>query len=139
MIVAIIEPDLYNWTTELQERLRDVLCNLVVRQGAFIFLFANVGDFEDYCYEIVTKLKKRFPYVERHYYHGGCDYDKGYVDYMADLYDNLHFPPMGAQLSQHMRTCTMIDICDILVTCGAVWAEEYALKKKKRIINIFQQ
>ena len=138
MIVAFIEPDKFERTAWIAERLRDVITKLVVNDGAFVFLFSNAGQFDDDCYTIVSQLKKHYSYIERHYFHGGCDYDVGYVNYMAEFYDRLHFPPKGITLSQHMRTCTMIDMCDVMVTCGAVWAVEYAQKKKKLVINLLK-
>lgn len=136
MIVAIIEPDKYEWTEGIVARLQDVITKLVVKDGAFVFLFTNAGQFDDDCYTIVTKLKKYYPYIERHYYHASCDYDVGYVDWMSGYYDSVHFPEKGFVISPHMRNSTIVDICDVLVTCGAASAVEYARKKKKRIINI---
>ena len=139
MIVAFIEPKEYTRTAVIAEKLQDVITKLVVKDGAYIFLFSNAGQFDDDCYEIVSKLKKHYPYIERHYYHGTFDYDKGYVDWMSEFYDTVNFPPMGFVISPHSRDCLMIDICEVLVTCGATSAIEYARKKKKRIINLLEQ
>ena len=109
MIVAIIEPDNYVRTAESMMRMRDVIVRLVVNYGANTFLFGNVGQFERDCYEFVSRLKALNDSIERHYFHGGFDYD------------------------------SMIDKCDVVVTCGAALSVEYAHKKQKRVINIFEK
>ena len=139
MIVAFIEPKEYTRTAAIAEVLQDVITRLVVKDGACIFLFSNAVQFDHDCYEIVSKLKKRYPYIERHYYHGSCDYDKGYVDWMSDFYDNVHFPAKGVVISSHLRDYTMIDMCDVLVTCGAMWAVEFAQKMKKQVIDLLEK
>ena len=136
MIVAFIEPDKYERTTETTARLRDVIRNLVVNDGARVFLFANAGFFDNDCYTIVSQLKAQHPYIERHYFHGGCDYDVGYVDWMANHYDKVHFPTKGVARPDYLRNSVMIDKCDTLVSHGAVSAVEYARRKQKRVIIV---
>lgn len=138
MIVAFIEPDNYERTSRIIEKLQNGITKLVVKDGIHIFLFSNAGQFDDDCYEIVSKLKSRYPYIERHYYHGCCDYDRGYVAWMSTFYDNVHFPPKGFVISHYLRDCTMVDICDVILTCGEAAAVEYARKLKKQVINIFE-
>ena len=139
MVVAFIEPMEYERTSQILEKLQDVITKLVVKDCVHIFLFSNAGQFDDDCYTVVSKLKKRYPYIERHYYHGGCDYDNGYVDWMSEFYDFVHFSAKGLVISSHLRNCIMIDLCDVVVTCGAISTVEYARKKKKRIINLIEQ
>ena len=136
MIVAFIEPDEYERTARIAEKLKDVITKLVVNSGACVFMFTNAGQFDDDCYTIVSKLKKHYPYIERHYYHGSCDYDVGYVNWMSLSYDSVHFPEKGFVLLPHMRNCAMIDMCEVVVSCGVSQALEYARTKKKRVINI---
>ena len=139
MVVAFIEPKEYTRTAVIAEKVQDVITKLVIKDGAYIFLFSNAGQFDDDCYEIVSKLKKRYPYIERHYYHGTFDYDRGYVDWMSEFYDFVHFSAKGLVISSHLRNCIMIDLCDVVVTCGAMSTVEYARKKKKRIMNLIEQ
>ena len=139
MIVAFIEPKEYIRTAVIAEVLQDVITKLVIKDCAHIFLFSNAGQFDDDCYTVVSKLKKCYPYIERHYYHGSCDYDSGYVDWMSNFYDYVHFQPKGFVISSYLRDCLMIDVCDVMVTCGAMSSVEYARKKKKRVINLLEQ
>ena len=136
MIVAFIEPEKYEPTAKSRLCIQEIITKLVIKYGAFVFLFSNAGQFDDDCYSIVTKLKKYYPYIERHYYHGSCDYDVGYVDYMSEFYDEVHFPKQGVVLPSHLRFRAMIDVSDVVITCGTMWAVDYANNKKKRVIDI---
>ena len=150
MTVAIIGVDEYVWTTALAIRAWRTLAKLVVREGANIFLFNNGGQFDRECWTIVSQLKTRHSEIERHYHHGGCDYDVGYVDYISEFYDKVVFPQMGIPLRCYLRDRQMIDKCDVLVTwClyedlhaeqknPAALAILYAQYKKKRVINLYQ-
>ncbi|MCH5157392.1 MAG: hypothetical protein J1G02_05935 [Clostridiales bacterium] len=139
MIVAFVEPDEYEQKAWIVEKLQDVITQLVIKEGAIVFMFTNAGNFDGDCYTIVSRLKKYYPYIERLYFHGGCDYDVGYVNWMSEFYDNLHFPEKGVVISSHMRDCAMIDMCTVVVTCGSAPSVEYARQKKKRVINIYKK
>lgn len=148
MIVAFIEPDRYEPTAAILLRLRDVIGNLVMNNGAYVFMFTNAGPFDNDCYTVVSQFKKLHPDIERHYFHGVFDYDVGYVDWMASHYDRVHFPPKGIVFPGNLRNCSMIDKCDVVVTCYngdqsqavhksvATLAVEYAQSKGRRVINV---
>ena len=149
MTVAFIGFDKYARTVALRIGLQVVINNLIVNEGAKTFLFNNGGYFDSDCYSIVSQLKKRYPHIERHYYHGGFDYDVGYVDWMKEHYDKVYFPPMGIPYPRYLRDRKIIDACEVLVTCydndqlqaekmsATALAVEYALIRKKKVINLY--
>lgn len=149
MTVAFIGSDNYTQTSLLAIRMWEVVANLVVEEGADVFLFSNANFYEHICWEIVSQLKMNYSNIERHYHHGGFDYDIGYVDYLKEFYDNLFFPKMGVPLPRYLRNRAMIDKCDVLITyCSneELHAEQksltalaivYAREKNKRVVNLF--
>ena len=149
MVVAFIEADKYERTAALAIRAWNVLSKLVVEEGADVFLFNNEGPFDNDCWLIVSQLQMLYPNIQRHYYHGGCDYDVGYVDYMSDSYDKVIFPEQGSPFPSNLRDRAMIDRCDVVLTycnnkqmqserkSGGALAVELARKMKKRVINLF--
>ena len=149
MIVAIIGSNECDRSAFLAMRTWEVLTKLVTNEGANIFLFNNGGQFDSDCWEVVSQLKMRTSKIERHYYHGGFDYDVGYVSYMKEFYEKVFFPEKGIPLRSHLRNRKMIDECDVLVTyyydlqleeepkAPVALAVEYAREKKKRIINLY--
>ena len=136
MIVAFIEPDDYFPTAKMTIRLWEVISSLVEKENAKVFLFTNAGYFDQGCFKIVSQLKMLHPNIERHYYHGCFDYDVGYVHWMSDIYDKVHFPPMGFPLPSSTRNKMVVDKCDVVVTCGVASAAEYAKRINKRVINV---
>lgn len=149
MVVAIIGSNDYNRSSSMAIRMWSIIGRLVVKDGDNIFLFSNANSFDKDCWEIVSQLKMHFN-VERHYIHGGCDYDVGYVDNLSEFYDELYFPEKGIVFPCYLRDRAMIDKCDVLVTyCdneqlqterknSVALAVAYAMQKKKRVINLFE-
>ena len=146
MVVAFIGVDNHQRTAKLAIQIWKTLTALL-NEGANNFLFNNDNDLDRDCRVVVSQLKKRHPKIKMHYYHGIFDYDVGYIDWMKEFYDEVH-PPKGIPLKRYFRNCAMIDKCDVLVTyCTndelqsesksfTAVAIEYALYKKKRVINL---
>lgn len=58
-----------NRTPELQERLKQILCELI-ENGVTVFIFGDHSEFDTLCYETVTRLRETYPlafeYAKRH-------------------------------------------------------------------------
>jgi len=52
---------------ELKVSLRETFVDLITNKSVSIFYFGGFGQFDDLCWEIVTELKKEFPYIKRIY------------------------------------------------------------------------
>ena len=140
----------------LEKRLTDTVISLIERESADTFYFGSKSEFDDLCLEVVTSLMGRYPHVRRIYVRSMYEcVDKSYEQYLLTLYDETFFPDevKGAgALSYVVRNRVMIDESDLLVTyldenycerlrrnSGTKVAVEYATKKKKRIINVFEK
>lgn len=55
-------------TEELQERVRNVIVNLIENHGVKVFLFGSRSDFDSLCHSIVTDLRETYPEIERRAY-----------------------------------------------------------------------
>lgn len=144
--------------TALKERLTDIVTTLIVEENAVTFLFGSRSEFNEICYDVVSRLKESYPNVRRVYVRAEYDYEKKYTDYLLSGYEETFFPDKvrgAGTLSYVVRNQVMVDMCDILVTycdvnyqpprknipkkSGTVMAMLYAEKKKKRIINLISQ
>jgi len=126
--------------------------DFIVNKNVGIFLFCGFGDFDDFCHEIITELKKKYPYIKRVYV---CEFYK-YIekpskrpkwlkdeDFEAFEYYEMNYTGIYKRI--YFRNCEIIDHSDYCVFCvdetveysGAKKALEYAKKKKKNLINIF--
>lgn len=153
MIVAVVGHRKIEKTEELEWILERAIIGLI-ESGADTFLFGSRGQFDELCYEIVTKLKERYE-LKRVYVRAAFRFiSENYKNYLLSLYEETVFPPSvvsAGRLSYVKRNEAMIDMGDILLTyydknylpktkeksnSGTAVAFKYALDKHKRILNI---
>ena len=148
---------------ELIIRLKNSIVNLI-EQGATIFLFGSKSGFDDLAWKIVTKLKKKYPAIKRLYVRAIYkEIDKSYESYLLQFYDETYFPikiENAGKFAYVERNFEMINRATFCVfyydenytprteqthkflpstkrKSGTKIAYEYAIKKKKIIINLF--
>ena len=58
------------FTTELRQKIRDVIENLILNHDVSKFLFGSRSEFNFLCHEVVGELKSNYPFIKRVFY--GC-------------------------------------------------------------------
>ncbi len=120
--------------------------------GCRIFYFGGYGDFDELCYDAVTKIKEEKPElkIERIYCVSQERYLTKNVRYFnRDNYDEvIYLVPSfeGWYKSIYFRNCAMIDNSDYVIffaeqreDSGAYKAYKYAKKKKNTyIVNLWK-
>ena len=138
--------------TEKLYELTEAMITKAIEAGCRTFYFGGYGDFDDLCYQIVTKIKyERFDIdITRVYCVSQERYLRKNVRYFKrENYDEvIYLAPSfeGWYKSIYFRNCAMIDESDYLIfyaeereDSGAYKAYKYARKKKgKHIINLFE-
>lgn len=140
---------------EIRKRLTGEIEKIILA-GVQTFLFGSRSEFNDLCYEIVCELKKKYSKIERVYVR--AEYPKTNEEY--DKWLNSHFEKSyyyndklkEGKLKYIKRNEFLINSCDVCLfyynenylpktksKSGTRLAYEYALKKKKKIINIKKQ
>lgn len=129
--------------------------NSLINEGVDTFLFGSRSAFDDLSYEIVTELKEIYTHILRVFVRAEFEYiGQDYHDYLLTFYEETYFAEQAHNAgyrSYVKRNQAMIDKCDVLVTycdstytpttrtkSGTIMAMEYAQKKQKRIINLFE-
>ena len=80
-------------TDELIQRMRETVKELI-RKGVKIFLFGSVGAFNDLSWQIVSELKKEYPFIQRVYVRATYPrIEKFYEEYLLQSYEITYFPP----------------------------------------------
>lgn len=133
-------------------RLEQIIEDLITNIGIEIFLFGSKSQFNDLCYDIITKFKKKYIFIKRVYVRAeyeiiGDDYKK----YLLGKYESTYYPKntIGAGKAVYIkRNFEMIDKSDYCIfyydksiqkRSGTKIAFEYALKKDcKHIKNVIQ-
>ena len=52
-------------SVELEQKVKDVVEDLIVNHNVSTFLFGSRSEFDSLCLSVVTKLKEKYPYVKR--------------------------------------------------------------------------
>ena len=149
---------------KLQNSLYDTILALI-NTGATTFLFGSRSEFDDLAWEIVTEIKKQYPFIQRVYVRSSFQYiDKSYEEYLLKFYEKTYYPSTiknAGKYSYVERNMFMIDNSDYCIfyydsnyipllqsskqnalheakRSGTKLAFEYAQKKHKNIINLFE-
>lgn len=154
-----------NITDRLISELNNAIENLITDEKADTFLFGSRSEFNDLCYSVVTKLKERYPNIRRIYVRGEYPYiDEDYRNGLLRHYEDTYYPEklINAGSSVYVeRNRVMIDESDFCIVyydenylpprrkyskrnvldyqpnSGTKLAYDYAVRKKKHIINLF--
>ena len=144
-----------NTTEELKNLLRTTIVDLI-HKGVTTFLFGSKSQFDSLSLEIVTKIKEAHPSIKRIYVRASYQYiSEPYEKYLLESYDETYFPKKlekAGKYSYVERNCEMIDNSTYCIfyyskeyipqskrNSGTKIAYEYAVKKKKEIINLYKQ
>lgn len=134
---------------ELKRELFSLFDNLIKNENVDCFLFGGLGEFDDFCYKIISNLKRKYPNIKRVF----CCYDPKFQDerkrpnwlknqdYGEIIFLNLDFDFWYSRI--FFRNCEMINLSDFVVfyvktkeKSGAFKTLSYAKKLKKTIFNV---
>lgn len=139
----------------LETKLSNLLEKLIINEEANMFLFGGRSEFNNLCYDVVTKLKAIYLNIRRVYIRAEHEHiDDFYYEYLSTYYEETFYPSNvhgAGRLSYIIRNQTLVDECDVLVVyyndnyrpcngtrSGTKIAVDYAKRKDKRIINLFE-
>ena len=148
-------------TQSLTDRLTALVSDLI-KSGVQNFIFGSHSQFNDLCYEIVSKLQKQYPFIKRIHY---C---LAYENYASAGINNLYEHEIDCESAINagksayiVRNKMMIDDSDLCVfyydenykpprrkngkrdlfdyqpKSGTAVAHDYAVKKGKSIMNLY--
>ena len=153
------------YTEELEKKIYTNAERLLLSENVKTFYFGSKSEFNSLCLKTVTKLKEKYPEIKRVYIRAEYPYiDDSYRAYLLEDYEDTYFPEkaINAGRARYVeRNREMIDKSDFcIVYCkedyepsprkyskrdffeyqpksGTKIAYDYAVKKKKIIINCF--
>lgn len=153
MKVAIIGHRNIEESQALNDRLMKTITDLIVKEGADTFLFGSKGQFNGLCYDAVSELRRIYDvsrvYVRAEY----CYIDQRYENYLLTYYEDTFYSAKvhPGPLAYIERNQVLVDMCDVVLTyydvnytlpdgktSGTKTAIEYAIRKNKLVINLFE-
>ncbi len=106
-------------TLALYESIRNTVIYLIEQKGVKRFLFGSKSGFNTLCWEVVTKIKGRYPEIVRVYvrsmYPTVSDF---YEKYLLELYEETVYPPRvenAGRASYIQRNQAMINESDYCI------------------------
>ncbi|MBQ7798788.1 MAG: hypothetical protein IJ371_06675 [Clostridia bacterium] len=149
------------YSVELEQKLTELVENLIVKFNVGIFLFGSKSQFNDLCWDIVTKLKQKYPYIKRIYVRAEYNYDDNTIAYLLERYEQTFFSRQiehAGKYSYVERNQIMIRQSDYCVfyynkdyipqrrqsknnisspnQSGTKLAFDYATRQKKKVFNV---
>ena len=166
MVACFIGHRTVNKSKELILSLKDTVVSLISK-GVNTFLFGSMSEFNDISLQVVTDIRKKYPYIKRVYVRSAFQHiDKFYENYLLNFYEDTYFPPKvknAGKYSYVERNYEMIDKSTFCIfyynenyisplkrqskhkislqsrrNSGTKLAYNYAVKMNKVIINLFQ-
>ena len=154
-------------TSEMRCKLYNIIKKLVINEGIDTFLFGSKSQFDKLCYQIISKLKAEYPHIKRIYVRAQFPYiDNDYMSYLLENYEETYFPDnmlKAGRASYVERNYEMINksefcilyfdknylpprrkksnkgLTDYQPKSGTRIAYDYAVRKQRKIINIFNE
>ena len=152
-------------TPELIDRLAKEIKILITEKDVGNFYFGSKSEFDDLCHKIVSELKEKYPHIKRIYVRSAFKhipdwYEESLLQHYEDTYFPNHMEKAGkasyVERNQEMinksdfcviyydenylpprRKNSRRDLFDYQPKSGTAVAYDYAVKKKKKIINCF--
>ncbi len=153
-----------NETPELIERLTMTVESLITDKGVNTFYFGSKSEFDDLCHKTVTELKEKYSYLKRIYVRSAFQHiPDWYEESLLKHYEGTYFPEhmenagrasyveRNQEMINHSKFCVVYydenylpprrrngkrDLFDYQPKSGTAVAYDYAVRKKKEIINL---
>lgn len=152
-------------TPQLRETLISTIEDLIKNKGVNTFIFGSKSEFDRLCLKVVTVLKEKYPYIKRIYIRAEyADINDDYESYLLESYEETYYPEkirFAGKASYVERNQEMInkanfcliyydenyappkrknsrrDLTEYQPKSGTKIAYDYAVKKRRVIINMF--
>ncbi len=141
-----------NETEELKSKLNNIIEKLITEENVDTFLFGSKSRFNSLCFELVTKIKQKYPHIKRIYVRAEYPYiSEHYKNYLLESYEDTYYPEKminSGRASYVERNYEMIDnsyYCIVYYVelgtpttrkSGTKIALDYAIKQEKHIIKL---
>lgn len=144
-----------NETEELKTKIIETIETLIVEKQVDTFLFGSKSRFNSLCWEMVTKIKEKYPHVKRIYVRAEYPHiSEEYRDYLLKNYEDTYYPEKILNSGKAVyveRNCEMIDSSQYCIVyydeniapttrkSGTKIAIDYAIKQDKTIIYLMDK
>lgn len=132
-------------TNELKNKLYTILENLIINENITHYCFGGLGEFDELCWQIVTDLKNKYTHIKRIYFTQSTRPPKWLKENEYEQIINLDLDYDFWYTRIYFRNCEIVNRSNIVIfyvnhteQSGAFKMLKYAIRKKKRYINLCQ-
>ena len=139
-----------NISQELKKRLKALIEELIINKNVNTFLFGSESEFDDLCYQVVSELKEKYPYIKRVYVRAEfLQITDNYKAYLLQGYEDTYYPQevrgagKAAYIKRNFNMINKSEICVIYYSedclpkirkSGTKLALDYAILKNKKVM-----
>ncbi len=139
-------------TEELNTSLYNIIEKMILDENVDTFLFGSKSRFNDFCLDLVTKIKEKYPHIKRIYVRAEYPYiSENYKNYLLESYEDTYYPEkiIGSGRAVYIkRNYEMINNSNFCIVyydeqnapanrkSGTEIALDYAIKKGKCVIKL---
>ena len=120
-------------SNEIENKVYNLVKQLIVEDNIYTFLFGSKSEFNDLCYQIISKLKAEYSHIKRIYVRAEYPYiNSEYKSYLLERYEDTYYPNsvIGAgKLAYIKRNYEMIDKSK---TCIVYYDKNYMPPKARK-------
>ena len=141
---------------ESELKLKNIVTDLIEKENVDVFLFGSKSKFIDFCYDIVTECKKIYSNLKRILVRAEYPIiSNDYYEYLKNFHEDSYFyneKLISNKFSYIRRNQVMIDKSEFCIfyfnekhlpksktQSGTKLAYNYAIKKGKKVINLFEK
>lgn len=142
-------------TEELKQAIHSVIESLILNNKVDTFLFGSKSCFNSLCYEQVTKIKEKYPFIKRIYVRAEFpEINESYRDFLLQSYEETYYSLKALKAGKAVyikRNQEMISKSKFCIfyfeenslpqnrKSGTKMALEYAVKKNKNVIILSEK
>ena len=116
----------------MKENLYAIIESLITTKNVDTFLFGSKSRFNDLCYEIVSKLKEKYPHIKRIYVRAEFPYiDESYNSFLLERYEETYFPERIINAGKAVYIERNYEMIDKSAFCILYYDENYLPPKRK--------
>ncbi len=121
-------------TQELKNSIYNIVENLILNKGINTFYFGSKSDFNDLCYEITSRLKEKYSYIQRIYVRAEFQHiDDSYRNYLLEYYEDTYYPPDIANAGKAVYVKRNLEMIKRSEYCIIYYDENYIPQKRTSI------
>ena len=119
-------------TEELKAEILKTIEHLITKENVDTFLFGSKSQFNNLCYELITKIKEKYLHIKRICVRAEYPYiNDEYKSYLLEYYEDTYYPKEIIKTSKSVYIQRNYEMIDKSQFCVVYCRENYSPPKRK--------